>query len=116
MINRVYQKCFGECFVKQYSTIEKLNTHEQGNVTQFFAHLVGTPALPLQAIGDIRLPLEDAISSLRIYMKMLFQVSLRLRGYPSSCRLCSFFRCAHTRLRWVIDVFAGAAGTILEAE
>lgn len=73
MINRVYQENFDECFVKQYSMIHRLETNKLRNVAKFFAHLLGTDALPWQALAYIRLTEEDTTSSSRIFIKILFQ-------------------------------------------
>lgn len=73
MINRVYQENFDDCFVKQYSMIHRLETNKLRNVAKFFAHLLGTDALPWQALAYIRLTEEDTTSSSRIFIKILFQ-------------------------------------------
>ncbi|KAL2611804.1 hypothetical protein R1flu_023496 [Riccia fluitans] len=73
MINRVYQENFDQCFVKQYSMIHRLETNKLRNVAKFFAHLLGTDALPWQALAYIRLTEEDTTSSSRIFIKILFQ-------------------------------------------
>ena len=73
MINRVYQENFDICFVKQYSMIHRLETNKLRNVAKFFAHLLGTDALPWQALAYIRLTEEDTTSSSRIFIKILFQ-------------------------------------------
>jgi pre-mRNA-splicing factor CWC22 len=74
MINRIYQENFDECFVKQYSMIHRLETNKLRNVAKFFAHLLGTDALPWNVLGYIRLTEEDTTSSSRIFIKILFQV------------------------------------------
>ncbi|BFI28735.1 pre-mRNA-splicing factor CWC22 [Marchantia polymorpha subsp. ruderalis] len=73
LINRVYQENFDQCFVKQYSMIHRLETNKLRNVAKFFAHLLGTDALPWQALAYIRLTEEDTTSSSRIFIKILFQ-------------------------------------------
>ncbi|KAJ7298767.1 hypothetical protein O6H91_Y432500 [Diphasiastrum complanatum] len=73
MINRVFQENFDECFVKQYSMIHRLETNKLRNVAKFFAHLLGTDALPWQVLAYIRLTEEDTTSSSRIFIKILFQ-------------------------------------------
>lgn len=73
MINRVYQEKFDICFVNQYSMIHRLETNKLRNVAKFFAHLLGTDALPWQALAYIRLTEEDTTSSSRIFIKILFQ-------------------------------------------
>ncbi|KAK8681387.1 hypothetical protein V6N13_053791 [Hibiscus sabdariffa] len=73
MINKVYQENFDKCFVQQYSMIHRLETNKLRNVAKFFAHLLGTDALPWHVISYIRLTEEDTTSSSRIFIKILFQ-------------------------------------------
>ena len=75
MINRVHQENFDKCFVQQYSMIHRLETNKLRNVAKFFAHLLGTDALPWHVLAYIRLTEEDTTSSSRIFIKILFQVS-----------------------------------------
>ncbi|KAJ0077581.1 hypothetical protein Patl1_36406 [Pistacia atlantica] len=78
MINKVYQENFEKCFVQQYSMIHRLETNKLRNVAKFFAHLLGTDALPWHVLAYIRLTEEDTTSSSRIFIKILFQVSEEL--------------------------------------
>ncbi|XVF65836.1 hypothetical protein PTKIN_Ptkin09bG0282800 [Pterospermum kingtungense] len=73
MINKVYQENFDKCFVQQYSMIHRLETNKLRNVAKFFAHLLGTEALPWHVLAYIRLTEEDTTSSSRIFIKILFQ-------------------------------------------
>ncbi|KAI9128599.1 hypothetical protein K1719_000082 [Acacia pycnantha] len=73
MINKVYQENFDKCFVQQYSMIHRLETNKLRNVAEFFAHLLGTYALPWHVLSYIRLTEEDTTSSSRIFIKILFQ-------------------------------------------
>lgn len=73
MINRVHQENFEKCFVQQYSMIHRLETNKLRNVAKFFAHLLGTDALPWHVLAYIRLTEEDTTSSSRIFIKILFQ-------------------------------------------
>lgn len=73
MINKVYQENFDKCFVQQYSMIHRLETNKLRNVAKFFAHLLGTDALPWNVLAYIRLTEEDTTSSSRIFIKILFQ-------------------------------------------
>ncbi|KAF7815665.1 pre-mRNA-splicing factor CWC22-like protein [Senna tora] len=73
MINKVYQENFDKCFVQQYSMIHRLETNKLRNVAKFFAHLLGTDALPWHVLSYIRLTEEDTTSSSRIFIKILFQ-------------------------------------------
>ncbi|XVE83426.1 hypothetical protein DITRI_Ditri16bG0087900 [Diplodiscus trichospermus] len=73
MINKVYQENFDKCFVQQYSMIHRLETNKLRNVGKFFAHLIGTDALPWHVLAYIRLTEEDTTSSSRIFIKILFQ-------------------------------------------
>lgn len=75
MINKVHQENFEKCFVQQYSMIHRLETNKLRNVAKFFAHLLGTDALPWHVLAYIRLTEEDTTSSSRIFIKILFQVS-----------------------------------------
>jgi len=91
MINKVHQENFEKCFVQQYSMIHRLETNKLRNVAKFFAHLLGTDALPWHVLSYIRLTEEDTTSSSRIFIKILFQV-LRIKIKYSSC----FFMHLHT--------------------
>uniref|UniRef100_A0A803MW77 MI domain-containing protein n=1 Tax=Chenopodium quinoa TaxID=63459 RepID=A0A803MW77_CHEQI len=73
MLNKVYQENFDRCFVQQYSMIHRLETNKLRNVAKFFAHLLGTDALPWHVLAYIRLTEEDTTSSSRIFIKILFQ-------------------------------------------
>ncbi|PRQ35187.1 putative initiation factor eIF-4 gamma, MA3 [Rosa chinensis] len=73
MINRIHQENFEKCFVQQYSMIHRLETNKLRNVAKFFAHLLGTDALPWHCLAYIRLTEEDTTSSSRIFIKTLFQ-------------------------------------------
>ncbi|XP_062083984.1 uncharacterized protein LOC133790388 [Humulus lupulus] len=73
MINKVHQENFEKCFVQQYSMIHRLETNKLRNVAKFFAHLIGTDALPWHIWAYIRLTEEDTTSSSRIFIKILFQ-------------------------------------------
>ncbi|KAE9463276.1 hypothetical protein C3L33_04811, partial [Rhododendron williamsianum] len=73
MINKIHEDNFEKCFVKQYSNIHRLETNELLNVAKFFAHLLGTDALPWHVLAYIRLTEEDTTSSSRIFLKILFQ-------------------------------------------
>ncbi|XP_019161808.1 PREDICTED: pre-mRNA-splicing factor CWC22 homolog isoform X2 [Ipomoea nil] len=73
MINKVHQENFETCFVQQYSMIHRLETNKLRNVAKFFAHLLGTYALPWHVLAYIRLTEEDTTSSSRIFIKILFQ-------------------------------------------
>ncbi|KAF5747636.1 pre-mRNA-splicing factor CWC22 [Tripterygium wilfordii] len=73
MINKVHQENFEKCFVSQYSMIHRLETNKLRNVAKFFAHLLGTDALPWHVLAYIRLTEEDTTSSSRIFIKILFQ-------------------------------------------
>lgn len=75
MINKVHQENFEKCFVQQYSMIHRLETNKLRNVAKFFAHLLGTDALPWHVLAYIRLTEEDTTSSSRIFIKILFQVT-----------------------------------------
>ncbi|EYU18022.1 hypothetical protein ABFS82_14G214800 [Erythranthe guttata] len=73
MINKIHQENFETCFVQQYSMIHRLETNKLRNVAKFFAHLLGTDALPWNVLSYIRLTEEDTTSSSRIFIKILFQ-------------------------------------------
>ncbi|KFK42479.1 hypothetical protein AALP_AA2G262400 [Arabis alpina] len=73
MIQKIHQENFEKCFVQQYSMIHRLETNKLRNVAKFFAHLLGTDALPWHVLAYIRLTEEDTTSSSRIFIKILFQ-------------------------------------------
>ncbi|KAL5555970.1 hypothetical protein UlMin_038206 [Ulmus minor] len=84
MINKVYQENFDKCFVQQYSMIHRLETNKLRNVAKFFAHLLGTFALPWHVLAYICLTVEDTTFSSRIFIKILFQVNEKHNIF-SSC-------------------------------
>jgi hypothetical protein len=110
MINKVYQENFEKCFVQQYSMIHRLETNKLRNVAKFFAHLLGTDALPWHVLAYIRLTEEDTTSSSRIFIKILFQVCLQrsclqvvaIYHYRYFIRIpiCVFFSCRNYRSTW----------------
>uniref|UniRef100_A0A7N0RJ08 MI domain-containing protein n=1 Tax=Kalanchoe fedtschenkoi TaxID=63787 RepID=A0A7N0RJ08_KALFE len=53
--------------------IHRLETNKLRNVAKFFAHLLGTDALPWHVLAYVRLTEEDTTSSSRIFIKILFQ-------------------------------------------
>ncbi|CAI7806653.1 unnamed protein product [Closterium sp. NIES-53] len=73
MLNRAYQECFEQCFVKQYSMIHRLETNKLRNVAKLFAHFLATDAMPWALLSYIRLTEEDTSSSSRIFIKIMFQ-------------------------------------------
>lgn len=73
MINKIHQENFQKCFVQQYSMIYQLETNNLRNAAKFFAHLLGTDALPWNVIAYIHLTEEDTTSSSCIFIKILFQ-------------------------------------------
>ncbi|CAI5495350.1 unnamed protein product, partial [Closterium sp. Naga37s-1] len=75
MLNRAYQECFEQCFVKQYSMIHRLETNKLRNVAKLFAHFLATDAMPWALLSYIRLTEEDTSSSSRIFIKIMFQGS-----------------------------------------
>ena len=92
MINKVYQENFDKCFVQQYSMIHRLETNKLRNVTKFFAHLLGTFALPWHVLAYICLTVEDTTSSSRIFIKILFQVNEKLSLLSTFfCLVLNFF-------------------------
>ena len=91
MINKVYQENFEKCFVQQYSMIHRLETNKLRNVAKFFAHLLGTDALPWHVLAYIRLTEEDTTSSSRIFIKILFQACCKDAGFL--CRSYLSFHC-----------------------
>lgn len=92
MINKVHQENFEKCFVQQYSMIHRLETNKLRNVAKFFAHLLGTDALPWHVLAYIRLTEEDTTSSSRIFIKILFQVCSKYAEFSSHSYL-SFVHC-----------------------
>ncbi|XP_019088732.1 PREDICTED: pre-mRNA-splicing factor CWC22 homolog [Camelina sativa] len=72
MINKIHQANFEKCFVQQYAMSHRLETNKLHNVATFFAHLLGTDALPWHVLAYIRLTEEDTTSSSRIFTKILF--------------------------------------------
>ncbi|KAK9162042.1 hypothetical protein Syun_002944 [Stephania yunnanensis] len=98
LINKVYQENFEKCFVQQYSMIHRLETNKLRNVAKFFAHLLGTDALPWHVLAYIRLTEEDTTSSSRIFIKILFQVYCKFLNMNSS---------SVAKDLWRLDIYFG---------
>lgn len=110
MINKIHQENFEKCFVQQYSMIHRLETNKLRNVAKFFAHLLGTDALPWHVLAYIRLTEEDTTSSSRIFIKILFQVTGILKThFTIPWNSFYHFRAVHLisligdRLMWLIN-------------
>lgn len=102
MINKVHQENFEKCFVQQYSMIHRLETNKLRNVAKFFAHLLGTHALPWHVLAYIRLTEEDTTSSSRIFIKILFQVCKKILR---SIKFCLFHFLHSLCLLWFWQSF-----------
>lgn len=72
-LDKTYQQCFDECFMRQYATVHRLETNKMRNVAKLFAHLFCVDALPWSTLSYIRLTEEETTSSSRIFIKILFQ-------------------------------------------
>ena len=72
-VDRVYQQCFDECFMKQYATIHRLETNKLRNVARLFAHLVATDGLSWACLAYLQLTEDTTTSSSRIFIKLFFQ-------------------------------------------
>ena len=98
MINKIHQENFEKCFVQQYSMIHRLETNKLRNVAKFFAHLLGTDALPWHVLAYIRLTEEDTTSSSRIFIKILFQVTnLNQQHIPRNLCWFGYYLCIDCR-------------------
>ena len=69
----MYAQLFDEVFMKQYSTIHRLETNKLRNVAKFFAHLLSTDAISWTCMAYLQLSEEATTSSSRIFIKILFQ-------------------------------------------
>ncbi|KAH0851603.1 LOW QUALITY PROTEIN: hypothetical protein HID58_094629 [Brassica napus] len=78
MINKIHQENFEKCFVQQYSMIHRLETNKLRNVAKFFAHLLGTDALPWHVLAYIRLTEEDTTSSSHPFQELSEHLGIRL--------------------------------------
>lgn len=74
LISKIYPDNFEKCFVQQYAMIYRLETNSLRNVSQPFAHLLATDALPWHVLAYIRLTEDDTSSSSRIFIMYIFQV------------------------------------------
>ena len=52
-IDKAYAQLFDEVFMKQYSTIHRLETNKLRNVAKFFAHLLSTDAISWTCMAAI---------------------------------------------------------------
>lgn len=82
-INKIYPQLFDEVFMKQYSTIHRLETNKLRNVAKFFAHLLATDAMSWTCMAYISLTEEATTSSSRIFIKILFQELAEAMGLKS---------------------------------
>eukprot|EP01033_Poteriospumella_lacustris_P001001 gene999-723_t len=80
MLHQKYQDCFDDVFRQQYETIHRLETNKLRNVAKFFAHLLGTDALPWTCFEYIKLNEYDTTSSSRIFIKVLLQDLAEVQG------------------------------------
>ncbi|CAL5426186.1 unnamed protein product [Camellia sinensis] len=85
MSNKFHQENFEICFVQQHSMIHRLETNKLRNVAKFFAHLLGTFALPWHVLAYIRLTEEDTASSSRIFKLDSFE-SIFPKDNPKNTR------------------------------
>jgi pre-mRNA-splicing factor CWC22 len=72
-IDKAYAQLFDEVFMKQYSTIHRLETNKLRNVAKFFAHLLSTDAISWTCMAYLQITEEATTSSSRIFIKILFQ-------------------------------------------
>ena len=57
-IDKMYAQLFDEVFMKQYSTIHRLETNKLRNVAKFFAHLLSTDAISWTCMAYLQLTEE----------------------------------------------------------
>ena len=76
-IDQMYAQLFDEVFLKQYSTIHRLETNKLRNVAKFFAHLLSTDAISWTCLAYLQLTEEATTSSSRIFIKSSSKSSLR---------------------------------------
>ena len=62
--------------------IHRLETNKLRNVAKFYAHLIGTDALPWTLLSYIELTEDNTTSSSRIFIKILFQELAEALGLP----------------------------------
>ena len=72
-ISKEYAQLFDDVFMKQFSTIHRLETNKLRNVAKFFAHLMATDAMSWTCLAYIQLSEETTTSASRIFIKILFQ-------------------------------------------
>lgn len=99
LVKRSYQEAFETAFADRYSRIHRLDTNKLRNVAKFFAHLLGTDALPWTVFEFIRLNEDETNSSSRIFLKILLQELMQTLGIK---KLRERFRDPHMG-----DIFAG---------
>ena len=74
MMNKVHPGIFEKCFVQHYYMIHRIETNKLRNVAKFFAHLLGTVALPWHVLAYTRFTKVNTTSSSCIFIKNLIQV------------------------------------------
>ena len=72
-ISKEYASLFDDVFMKQFSTIHRLETNKLRNVAKFFAHLLATDAMSWTCLAYIQLSEDTTTSASRIFIKILFQ-------------------------------------------
>ena len=80
MINKVYQEPFQQIFKDAYDTCHRLETEKLRNVTRLFAHLLFSDAVSWDVLSHVHLNEDETTSSSRVFIKILFQVSLWSRN------------------------------------
>ncbi|RCV32782.1 hypothetical protein SETIT_7G030500v2 [Setaria italica] len=73
-MGRAYQGGFEACLAGHYSAAHRMTSDELRATARFFADLLAADAVPWRgALGRVRVTEEDTTSSLRIFIKVLFQ-------------------------------------------
>ncbi|KAJ2763421.1 pre-mRNA-splicing factor cwc22, partial [Coemansia nantahalensis] len=72
-VNRTWASGYTQAFASCYENIHKYETGHLRNISHFFAHLLGTDALPWSVLRVVVLTEETTTSSSRIFLKILLQ-------------------------------------------
>ncbi|KAJ2716260.1 pre-mRNA-splicing factor cwc22 [Coemansia spiralis] len=72
-VNRTWASGYAQAFASCYENIHKYETGHLRNISHFFAHLLGSDALPWSVLRVVVLTEETTTSSSRIFLKIVLQ-------------------------------------------
>lgn len=73
-------------FIKEFTTIHRLEINKLRNAAKFFGHMLHTDAIDWSCLSAIRITEEDTTASSRIFIKILFQELAENLGMETLCK------------------------------